>query len=236
MDREREGLEADAQAPGGERLRLTRRSIPSEIADSLRQRILTGELAEGVPLRQETLAESYGVSRIPVREALKHLEAEGLVTIEPHRGARVSGLALDEIGELYELRACLEGDLATRAVPRLTAEHLAAMEAALAAYEAALEREQIGDWGTLNWRFHKALLQAAQRPLWLEELRGLNERTERYVRMQLALTGALRQAQTDHRTLLALARSGDAEEVGRVMRSHIEAAGRALVRRLQQQR
>ncbi len=217
-------------------LRLQRRSIPSEIADSLRQRIISGELAEGTPLRQEVLAETYGVSRIPVREALQRLEAEGLVSIAPNRGARVSGLALAEIGELYELRACLEGDLAARAVPRLGKADLEAMERALAAYEAALTAEQVGDWGTLNWRFHKALLQAAKRPLWLEELRGLNERTERYVRLQLALTGALKQAQADHRSLLALARAGEAAEVGRVMRSHIEEAGRALVARLRQQR
>ncbi len=217
-------------------LRVTRRSIPAEIADSLRQRILSGELLEGMPLRQETLAEAYGVSRIPVREALQRLQAEGLISIAPHRGARVSDLALGEIGDLYELRACLEGELAARAVPRLQAQDLTAMEQVLAAYEQALRREDIGDWGTLNWRFHSALLRAAERPVWLEEMRSLNERTERYVRLQLALTGALRKAQADHRSLLALARAGDADEVSRVMRSHIEEAGRALVTRLQEQR
>ncbi|GAB5467374.1 MAG: GntR family transcriptional regulator [Rhodospirillales bacterium] len=210
-------------------LRLSRRGIPAEIAESLRRRILSGELADGMALRQAELAEAYGVSRIPVREALQRLQAEGLVVIATNKGARVSGLAPEEIAELYALRACLEGELAERAAARLMPKHLQAMEAALTAYEAALGQEEIGAWGTLNWGFHKALLEAADRPLWLEELRAINDRTERYVRLQLALTGALRKAQEDHRRILELARGGEAQALGRLMRSHIEEAGQALV-------
>jgi len=167
---------------------------------------------------------------------LRRLEAEGLVAIEPHKGATVSGLGLEEIAQLYELRACLEGELAVRAVKRLGAQHLSAMTAALDLYEAALGHEQIGDWGTLNWRFHLALLEAAGRPLWLEELRGLNGRTERYVRLQLALTGALTKAREDHQGILELTRAGEAEATGALMRRHIEEAGEALVATLRDQR
>ncbi len=227
----------DNLAPAGQDpLRLKRRSIPAEVADSLRQRILSGELEEGLQLRQDTLARDYGVSRIPIREALRRLEAEGLVAIEPHKGATVSSLGLEEIVQLYELRACLEGDLAERAVRQLGPDHLSAMTAALEAYEAALGHEQIGDWGTLNWRFHLALLEAAERPLWVDQLRSLNDRTERYVRLQLALTGALSKAREDHQGILEHARAGDAKAAGRLMRGHIEEAGQALVATLRRQR
>ncbi len=229
-------LTSAAAAGSHDLLRLKRRSIPAEVADSLRQRILGGELQEGMQLRQDSLAREYGVSRIPVREALRRLEAEGLVTIEPHKGATVSGLGLDEIAQLYALRACLEGELAERAVRRLRPTHLDAMTAALDAYATALGQEQIGEWGTLNWRFHLALLEAAERPLWLEELRGINDRTERYVRLQLALTGALDKARDDHEGILEHARAGDAQATGRLMRQHIEEAGDLLVATLARQR
>jgi len=217
-------------------LRLARRSIADEVAASLRQRILAGDLGEGQQLRQDALAQDYGVSRIPVREALQRLAAEGLVVIKAHKGACVSGLAPEEIAELYELRACLEGDLAGRAMTRLTPRHLASMRGALGVYEKALARGRIADWGTENWRFHSALLEAAGRPVWLAELRQLNDRTERYVRLQLALTGALEQALADHRAIQAAAAEGDAEEVAGLMRSHIEDAGAALVAALRRQR
>ncbi|MEO1192875.1 MAG: GntR family transcriptional regulator [Pseudomonadota bacterium] len=217
-------------------LRISRSSIPAEIADSLRQRILSGALPEGLALRQAQIAADYGVSRIPVREALQRLQAEGLVRIDPGKGAQVSGLKPAEIGELYELRACLEGDLAERAAKQLTPRHLEAMEDALAAYEAALGAEEIANWGTLNWAFHHALLQAAERPLWMQELRGLTERTERYVRLQLALTGMLTKAQEDHRKILELARAGKGKALGQAMRGHIEEAGKSLVATLAKQR
>lgn len=207
---------------------LTRRSIPVEIAQSLRQRILAGEFRQGEQLRQDALAQHYGVSRIPVREALSRLEAEGLITLEPHRGAVVSGLAPEEIGELFEMRALLEAELIRLAVPRLTSAALAEAEAALADYEAALAEGKVADWGALNWRFHAALYAAAGRPQWLETVRGINLRTDRFVRLQLALTGALDRARREHREILALARTGKAEAAAALVRRHILEAGQAL--------
>ena len=91
-------------------------------ADAIRERILRGRYPEGEPLRQDAIGAELGVSRIPVREALRQLEAEGLVTFNPHRGAVVSTLSLKQIQELFELRAEIEGDLIRRAVPHMTAE------------------------------------------------------------------------------------------------------------------
>jgi len=207
---------------------LTRRSIPEEIAARLRARILAGELAEGTPLRQDTLAADYGVSRIPVREALRRLEAEGLVRLEQHKGAVVAGLAPAEIAELFEMRAVLEAELIRLAVPLLTPADLAEAEAALAAYEAALDAGQVADWGALNWRFHAALYRAAGRPQWLETVGRLNLQTDRFIRLQLALTGALDRARSDHRQILALAAAADARGAAALLRDHIREAGEGL--------
>jgi len=207
---------------------LPRRSIPAEIAVSLRERILGGEFRAGEQLRQDGLAADYGVSRIPVREALRRLEAEGLVVIEPHKGAVVAGLEPAEIRELFEMRAVLEAELIRLAVPRLTAADVSEATAALRDYEAGLAAGQVEDWGALNWRFHGALYRAAGRPRWLETLQDLNARTDRFIRLQLALTGALDRARGEHQAILTLARAGEADDAAALMRRHILEAGEAL--------
>jgi DNA-binding GntR family transcriptional regulator len=99
---------------------IQRLTVVDQVADALRARILSGGLPEGRQLRQETLAAELGVSRIPLREAFRRLEAEGLLTIAPHRGAVVSVLSLEEIAELFDLRAMIEPDLIARACRALT--------------------------------------------------------------------------------------------------------------------
>src|SRR5262249_3001690 len=98
---------------------IARRTVAAEAAEVLRQRILSGDLRSGQPIRQEQIAQERGVSRIPLREALKQLEAEGFVTIEPHKGAIVSTLSLAEVEELFELRIHLESWLLRDAIPRM---------------------------------------------------------------------------------------------------------------------
>ena len=95
-------------------------TLTQHVANELREMILSGELEEGSKLRQDTLASMLHVSRIPVREALRQLEAEGLVTFFPHRGAIVSDLSPDEIGEVFDARALIESDLLRRAIPNMT--------------------------------------------------------------------------------------------------------------------
>src|SRR3954471_15830423 len=108
--------------PGASRqvVPIHRQTIAGMTVEALRERILRGDFPEGEPLRQDALAAELAVSRIPVREALRQLEAEGLVTFSPHRGAVVSSLSLDEIDELFELRAAIESDLLARAIPAMT--------------------------------------------------------------------------------------------------------------------
>jgi DNA-binding GntR family transcriptional regulator len=106
----------------------------------LRARILRGDLIAGTPLRQEDLASSLGVSRVPVREALRMLESEGHVRYAPHRGYRVADLGVEDLAETYRLRALIEDDLARRSITTMTPKALAHLEVthrALAALEGA---------------------------------------------------------------------------------------------------
>lgn len=215
---------------------LVRRTMADHAADALRDRILRGELAEHAPIRQDAVAAELGISRIPVREALQRLEAEGLVEWNPHYGATVSSLSLDEIEELFDLRAVLESSLARRAVPRLRAGDLAAAGAVLERYSRAFRARRVAEWSDLNWQFHATLLAPAGRERTLGLAHNLHQQSGRYMRMQLALTAGEARARQEHRAILASARRGDAAGTARLLRMHIRKAGRQLITFLETQR
>ena len=104
---------------------VQRKTISTQVADALRQKILSGEYSDNFQLRQEHIAAEFGVSRIPVREALHQLHSEGFVTLVSHKGAVVSSVSMDEILELYDLRARIETWLLGLAVPRMGEADLA---------------------------------------------------------------------------------------------------------------
>jgi DNA-binding GntR family transcriptional regulator len=214
---------------GGQRLRIERKTVTDLALEELRERILRGDYPEGAPLRQDAIAADLGVSRIPVREALRQLEAEGLVSFSPHCGAVVSSLSLGEIEELFEMRGMLESELIRRAIPKLTQEDLGRADAILDAYEAAFARRDVAEWGALNWRFHSTLLSAADRPLTLGVLNTLHNQSDRYMRMQLALTHGQDRASGEHRAIAAAARAGDVEGASALLRMHVVSAGDALI-------
>jgi DNA-binding GntR family transcriptional regulator len=212
---------------------IERVSIVDSIADRLRDRILSNDLPEGYQLRQEAVAEEYSVSRMPVREALRQLEAQGLVVFHPHRGAVVSRLKPAEIEELYDLRALIETDLVRRAAPLATPADHRASEAALQASEAIYEQRDVGRWGELNWRFHEALYRPANRERSLAIARTLNFNTDRYIRLQLSLTGrSIERTKQEHRDLFEAYRTGDGEEAARHLHDHLVHARDALMSRL----
>lgn len=135
---------------------LKHRTLSAMIADQLRQSILDGTHPAGVQLRQDALGEAYGVSRIPVREALFQLEAEGLVKIVPQKGAIVSELSLDEINDVFDLRVILEPRMLAQSAPHFVAADFAALDNIQARFEKAIAAGNISEWGssTLNftWR------------------------------------------------------------------------------------
>jgi len=199
-------------------------------AAELRRRILAGEYPEGFQLKQDALAEDFGMSRIPIREALVQLESEGFVRILPHRGALVSELSADEIAELFELRALLEPRLLRLSAPRLTPEDYAALDAINAEYHAEMEAQNPGRWGELNTRLHLRLMAQAGQPRTLAIVTALLQNTDRYTRLQLSLTGSNRsRAEKEHATLVRLCRAGDVDAACTLLTAHIRHAATMLI-------
>jgi DNA-binding GntR family transcriptional regulator len=211
-------------------LPITRQTVTHQATEALRERILRGVYADDTPLRQDALAAELGVSRIPIREALRQLEAEGLVVFNPHRGAVVSSLSVDEIEELFELRAQIESDLVRRAVVRTKADQIARAKEILKAYEAAFRAGEVAEWGKLNWEFHSTLYAPADRPFTMAIIQRLHQQSDRYMRMQLVLTHGESRAIDEHRAILAAVTAHDVKKASSLMRQHILGAGRKLVR------
>jgi DNA-binding GntR family transcriptional regulator len=209
---------------------LKTRTLSAAITDRLRQDILAGVHPSGAPLKQDMLAASFGVSRIPVREALFQLEAEGLVRIEPHKGALVTGLSLAEVEDVFALRIMLEPRLLADSLPRLTDEDHARLDAIQSAFAVAIRGRDSARWGALNAELHLAMYARATRPRTLSIVTGLLQTSERYTRIQLATRQAWQRAQAEHGELIALCHQGNAEAACALLVRHVEAVRDDLVR------
>lgn len=216
------GLGSAARAASG---RLVRKTAVELVVDELRSRILSGQLAPGSALRQEALADELGVSRIPLREAMRLLSSEGLVDVYPHKGAYVSMLSKDEVREFFDLRLRLE--------PWLF--HEAAMRTSIAELDRA-ERlvhkmDDVGaaQWGALNWELHELLYSAAERPAAMSIVRALHEKSERYFRFQVVNAPIRQQAHEEHLALIALCRHRQADKAQTALEQHIADAAEQIL-------
>lgn len=170
------------------------------ITDSLRVAILRGLVEAGQPLKQDAIAAQFGVSKIPIREALKQLEGEGLVIFRPHRSAIVSQLSYKEALEVGEIRIALESLALKLALPNLTQDDLRQAEKIIDLADS--DREDVGSFDELNWEFHKILLEPADRPRLAGTIKSLHTAFQRYVRVYASLMDLKPQAQRLHRQIL----------------------------------
>jgi DNA-binding GntR family transcriptional regulator len=217
--------------------RIPRQLLTTEVAERLRDQIIKGEIKEGEQLNQAQVASWFDVSRVPVREALLQLEAEGLVHLVAHRGAVVAALSIDEIEELVELRCALEVAVLKIAIPRMTQPVFAVAEHVLMQYERALAREaDLSTWGELNWKFHSTLYEAANRPKFMSMIRTVNNNVDRYVRLYLFLSHDLDRLKSDHRKILELCRKRDVPAACEFLESHIRWGGQQLLEVIRQRR
>ncbi|WP_294926404.1 GntR family transcriptional regulator [uncultured Paracoccus sp.] len=195
----------------------------------IRDSIADGSLDEGEPIRQDDVARLFNVSKIPVREALKRLESEGLVAFQRNRGAVVTTLSEPEIAQVFETRAILESNAIRLSVPHMTPETFAEAEAFCDAFA---KETDVAQWSALNWQFHSRLYQDAQRPFLIRTIRSVNDRLERYLRIQLALSHGQGTADREHREILAACRAGDAERASGLVQAHIMGACSSLLHHL----
>jgi len=192
------------------------------VVETLREKILSGELKAGESLRQAALATELNVSRIPVREALLHLEGEGLVVFEAHKGATVTELNAKHVAELFDLRAMLEGHLLAASLPFLTSEKLDEASDILVQLDKALGKENATNiWSELNSRYHNCLYSGANRPQTQDLVNTLNKNADRYIRMHLLWAGGISKAGPEHHQLLAYCKTGDVDKAVAVLKHHI---------------
>ena len=206
-------------------MQVARQSLTDQIVDVLRRRIVSGELAEGTKLRQEKLAAELGVSRVPLREAIRQLEGEGLVTTELHKGTVVSSLSPHEVEELFEMRMQLEPWLFGLAIPAMSETDFQAAHEVIAEASAVTDARE---WGELNWRFHHALCVASGRHLALRLLRTVHDNANRYVNLKLAVAVDVDRELEDHRRLIAFARLRDVDGGVALLREHIHSVAESL--------
>jgi DNA-binding GntR family transcriptional regulator len=196
------------------------------VLDQVRTAILAGDLPAGETLRQEDLAERLGVSRMPVREAIKRLHSEGLVEVLPSRRVRVAALSRAEIEDIYDMRAALEPLAVRLAVPRLTKAQL---RDAAHALEAAEDEEDADSFGARNAAFHLALMNPCERPRLLNGIASLLDLSDRYQRAALRDSAHNALVRAEHAALLEAARAGDADEAARLTEAHVRGAGARLL-------
>ena len=200
-------------------------SASLEIADALRRAITDGILTDGLPMRQSELARNFGVSTIPVREALKQLEAEGLIAFLPHRGAVVTGMSEADILEYSDIRASLESMAAGLAMTTLTRVDLARIEDAYESFVSGTgDGHDMAQSGRLNWEFHGAIYAAARRPRLYGMIHDLHSRLYRYIRAHLELPGRKAATDAEHFRILLACRDRNGEELARLTKQHIQEA------------
>lgn len=216
---------------------IQRQSLTSAVADKLRDQIIRGEIPEGAQLRQDAIANLFRVSRIPVREALRQLDAEGLIAIVPNRGAIVPTLSADDVEELFSIRALLEPEVLKLSIPRLTDEDFSEAAAVLREYVDELRHDDhVSAWGRLNWQFHSILYSRANQPRFMAIIRNVNNSGERYTRLQLYLTHGIKRANEEHHQILEFCRQRDWVHACKLLRQHIEYAGESLKEALEKKR
>lgn len=201
----------------------------SVIEETLRAAILDGRIPCGIALRQQDLADLFGVSRMPVREALRQLEAQSLLNVIAHKGAVVAPLVQGDAAETYALRILLESEALRLSIPLLTSEdfHQAAR------YIDELETQHdYTEIGRLNRLFHMALYSKApnRRLLKLVE-EGLNEE-ERFLRFNLEAMGLGKLSQEDHRAMLRAVEERDVERSVKMLEQHLNRAVEVITRYL----
>ena len=208
--------------------RLENRTLRERVFEHLRDEILSGELPAGTELHEVGLAQSLGVSRGPLREALGRLAAEGLVTITPRRGAVVTKLTRREFVEAYQVREALESLAVRLAVPQLTDDDRRRLHDLSDEMVALADAGDAQGFFDANRRFHQIFVLASGNERLQEMHRLLIAQMARLLARSQQLRGGLQQSIAEHRAILEAVDAADAERAARLMEEHIEVPQRVL--------
>ncbi|MFB9947446.1 GntR family transcriptional regulator [Rhizobium puerariae] len=211
-------------------------SVPEHAYSVLKNALLGGKLKPGDTLIQEDIASSLGFSRVPVREALKRLEGEGLVVQRPRRGYVVASLDADEVEDVFDVRMLLEERAGYLATQKRTDSDVAAVQEAfkeMLKIQARAKYDREG-WGVANRSFHDRLFAPCNRPHLLRMLGQQRDLVTLYVRIGGNIAPDIERTTEDHRRILDAYERQDADEVARLSREHVEHTMTRLVSKLRE--
>jgi DNA-binding GntR family transcriptional regulator len=197
---------------------LSRRKTSEEVAARLRAEILRGELQPGLRLRQGQVASRFGVSTTPVREAFALLQAEGLVRIDPHRGAIVFHPSVEDVREYYEIREALETLAITLAIPKLDDDALGDLQSLINQMRRMRNEET---WTSMNEDFHRAIYAASERTRLCGMIANLRDASSVYIRMYVAHQAPGARSDNDHQEILDACRHRDVERARAAVSHHM---------------
>jgi DNA-binding GntR family transcriptional regulator len=207
--------------------------MSGQITARIREKILNGVYPPGSPLLQDVIAAEFGVSKIPVREALVQLRAEGLVDVFSHRGFQVRRLSAVEVDEVFRLRLQIEPQAVAAGSRRAQPLDRDAAQLAFTNLNDALDAGELEDSSELNHAFHLSLVVPRLQPTTAEVLSRLHILAQRYIRMHLKPRGRVKRANREHSAVFEAWMAGRADEVRALTEAHIAATRDDLAHLLQ---
>jgi DNA-binding GntR family transcriptional regulator len=199
---------------------IQRVSMVDNVTERLRRALLSGEIKPGEPIRVSKLEKTFGVSHIPIREAVRRLEAEGLIIAEPQRAAVAAGVDLEDLGGLYDIRRIIECDVIRRSVARMSEADVERVRTALGALEAVAPDNDSPEFWDLHMDFHWALLEPGATAWIRRVLDQVWLASQRYIRLFVSAT--FDDAMRDHRELLTACEARDEEGAEEILRRHLD--------------
>jgi DNA-binding GntR family transcriptional regulator len=200
-------------------------NFADKMREQLEQDLITGVFQPGDRLDEVSLAKRFSTSRTPVRETLQRLASSGLVEYRPRRGVFVRRISLNELVEMFEVMAELEGMCARLAARRIRPEQLAQLADSLAACEAAAQSGNADQYYGINSEFHLNIYEASQNGFLLEQAKALNTRLAPYRRLQLRVHYRINQSMVEHREVFAAIEAGDSAKAQAALKAHVSVQG-----------
>lgn len=206
------------------------------VFEAIREAIINGILKPGERLMEIQLAEEMGVSRTPVREAIRKLELEGFVVMIPRKGAYVAGLSMKDIADVFEIRAALEGLAAGLAAERITEEELEELERLLVKIGECIQSDDLNAVIEQDTEFHDVLFKATRNERLVQIVSNLREQIQRYRTASLSSPGRMKLALEEHKQIVEALSERDVEKAQRLAREHIENAENSMLEVLDTQK
>ena len=209
-------------------MKIEKATLHMRIADSLREMIMTGELKEGDRINENELCSAMGISKTPLREALRVLSGEGLISVVPNRGSFISKPTLSEIREMFEVMSVLEGVCARAAAAKMDSAQLHVLEKLHDGLEGEFQRRDPKAYIRINNRYHAFVQELAGNRTLNQIVDGLRKKILMYRFQSLNLPGRFEESIREHRELLDAFRDRRAQKAERIMKGHLMKQSAAL--------